>query len=55
MVRLWQAEADARGGYEVTVAEYAPGTTDYSSLILPAKQSGRKSCSHYPAVPTAWP
>ena len=51
MVKLWQAEADARGGYTVTVAEYAPGTTDFSSLILPAKDSGQEALLALPSSP----
>jgi len=37
---LWTEEANKRGGYTVTTYEYAPGTTDFSSIILPAKESG---------------
>ena len=51
MVELWQAEADARGGYELTVSEYAPGTTDYSSLILPAKDAGAEALLALPNSP----
>jgi len=40
MVELWTKEATTRGGYEVTTLEYAPGTTDYSSLIQDAKDAG---------------
>jgi len=36
---LWTKEANARG-YKITTYEYAPGTTDFSSIILPAKESG---------------
>jgi branched-chain amino acid transport system substrate-binding protein len=51
MTKLWKAEAEARGGYEITVAEYAPGTTDYSSIILPAKQSGQEALLALPSSP----
>jgi len=37
---LWTEEANARGGYTITTYEYAPGTTDFSSIILAAKDSG---------------
>lgn len=36
---LWTEQANKRG-YTVTTYEYAPGTTDFSSIILPAKDSG---------------
>ena len=36
---LWTDEANARG-YTITTYEYAPGTTDFSSIILPAKDAG---------------
>ena len=36
---LWTEQADNRG-YKVATYEYAPGTTDFSSIILPAKDSG---------------
>lgn len=36
---LWTEEANSRG-YTITTYEYAPGTTDFSSIILPAKDSG---------------
>jgi branched-chain amino acid transport system substrate-binding protein len=36
---LWTEQANKRG-YKVTTYEYAPGTTDFSSIILPAKDSG---------------
>jgi branched-chain amino acid transport system substrate-binding protein len=36
---LWTEQANARG-YTITTYEYAPGTTDFSSIILPAKDSG---------------
>jgi branched-chain amino acid transport system substrate-binding protein len=37
---LWTEEANKRGGYTITTYEYAPGTTDFSSIILAAKDSG---------------
>ena len=37
---LWTEEANKRGGYTIKTYEYAPGTTDFSSIILPAKDSG---------------
>jgi branched-chain amino acid transport system substrate-binding protein len=36
---LWTEQANTRG-YTVKTYEYAPGTTDFSSIILPAKDSG---------------
>ena len=51
MTRLWKAEADARGGYEVTVYEYAPGTTDFSSIIMPAKEAGANAVLALPSSP----
>lgn len=36
---LWTEQANKRG-YKVATYEYAPGTTDFSSIILPAKDSG---------------
>jgi len=36
---LWTEQANSRG-YSITTYEYAPGTTDFSSIILPAKDSG---------------
>ena len=51
MVGLWQSEADARGGYTLTVSEYAPGTTDFSSLILPAKDAGAEVLLALPNSP----
>jgi len=47
----WQAEADARGGYEVTVYEYAPGTTDYSSIVLDMKDNGDEVLLALPIPP----
>lgn len=46
----WTAEANARG-YTIKVYEYAPGTTDYSSLILPAKESGAEVLLGLPNPP----
>jgi branched-chain amino acid transport system substrate-binding protein len=51
MVKYWQQEADARGGYTLTVSEYAPGTTDYTSLILPAKDAGAEVLLALPNSP----
>ena len=39
------------GGYEVTVYEYAPGTTDYSSIILPAKEAAAEVLLALPSGP----
>jgi branched-chain amino acid transport system substrate-binding protein len=38
-------------GITVTTYEYAPGTTDYSSLILPAKDSGADALLALPTPP----
>lgn len=46
----WTAEAGARG-YTIKVYEYAPGTTDFSSLILPAKDSGAEVLLGLPNPP----
>ncbi len=51
MVKYWQQEADTRGGYTITVSEYAPGTTDYSSLILPVKEAGAEVLLALPSSP----
>ena len=50
MVKYWQQEADARGGYTITVSEYAPGTTDYSSMILPGQGGGGRSLAGSPEL-----
>jgi branched-chain amino acid transport system substrate-binding protein len=51
MTTYWQAEADARGGYEVTVQTYAPGTTDYSSVVLAMKDAGAEVVLALPTGP----
>lgn len=51
MTKLWTQEATTRGGYEVTTFEYAPGTTDYSSIILPAKEAAAEVLLALPAGP----
>jgi len=47
---LWTEEATARG-YTITTYEYAPGTTDFSSIILPAKDSGAEVLLALPSPP----
>jgi branched-chain amino acid transport system substrate-binding protein len=47
---LWTEEANARG-YTITTYEYAPGTTDFSSIILPAKDSGAEVVLALPNPP----
>ena len=51
MTKLWTEEATTRGGYKVTAYEYAPGTTDYSSLILPAKDAAAEVLLALPSGP----
>lgn len=47
---LWTAEANSRG-YTITAYEYAPGTTDFSSIILPAKDAGAEVVLALPNPP----
>jgi branched-chain amino acid transport system substrate-binding protein len=47
---LWTEQANARG-YTITTYEYAPGTTDFSSIILPAKDSGAEVVLSLPNPP----
>jgi branched-chain amino acid transport system substrate-binding protein len=47
---LWTAEANKRG-YSITTYEYAPGTTDFSSIVLPAKDSGAEVVLALPSPP----
>lgn len=47
---LWTEQANARG-YTVTTYEYAPGSTDFSSIILPAKDSGADVVLALPSPP----
>lgn len=47
---LWTEEATNRG-MTVNTYEYAPGTTDFSSLILPAKDSGADALLALPTPP----
>ena len=47
---LWTEQANARG-YTITTYEYAPGTTDFSSIILPAKDSGAEVVLALPNPP----
>jgi branched-chain amino acid transport system substrate-binding protein len=51
LTTLWTEEATTRGGYTVTPYEYAPGTTDYSALILPAKEAGAEVLLALPSGP----
>jgi branched-chain amino acid transport system substrate-binding protein len=48
--QLWTAEATKRG-IAIKTYEYAPGTKDYSSLILPAKNSGADALLALPTPP----
>jgi branched-chain amino acid transport system substrate-binding protein len=48
--QLWTEEANARG-YSIATYEYAPGTTDFSSVILPAKDSGAEVVLALPNPP----
>ena len=47
---LWTEQADQRG-YTVTTYEYAPGTTDFSSIILPARDAGAEVVLALPNPP----
>jgi len=47
---LWKEQADQRG-YTLTIYEYAPGATDYSDIILPAKDSGAEVVLALPGPP----
>jgi branched-chain amino acid transport system substrate-binding protein len=38
--KYWDLEATTRGGYQNTTYEYAPGATDYSSMVTAAKEAG---------------
>jgi branched-chain amino acid transport system substrate-binding protein len=51
MTKLWTQEATTRGGYEVKAYEYAPGTTDFSSIILPAKDAKAEVLLALPSGP----
>jgi branched-chain amino acid transport system substrate-binding protein len=51
MTALWTEEATARGGYTVTAAEYAPGTTDFTALIVPAREAGAEVLLALPSGP----
>lgn len=48
--QLWTDEANKRG-YTIKTYEYAPGTTDFSSIILPAKDSGAEVVLALPNPP----
>jgi branched-chain amino acid transport system substrate-binding protein len=50
--KLWKAEADARG-YGATTYEYAPGSTDFSSIILAARDVGSDFVLAVPNPPDA--
>lgn len=47
---LWTEEANKRG-YTITTYEYAPGATDFSDIILPAKDSGAEVVLALPNPP----
>lgn len=47
---LWTEEANARG-YTIATYEYAPGSTDFSSIILPAKETGAEVLLALPNPP----
>jgi branched-chain amino acid transport system substrate-binding protein len=49
--KYWNQEATTRGGYEVKTYEYAPGTTDFSSMITSAKNAGAETLLAYPTPP----
>jgi branched-chain amino acid transport system substrate-binding protein len=49
--KLWTDEANKRGGYTITTYEYAPGATDFSSIILPAKDAGTEVVLGLPNPP----
>jgi branched-chain amino acid transport system substrate-binding protein len=46
----WTQEATTRG-YTANTVEYAPGTTDFSSMIMPAKEAGAEVLLAYPTGP----
>jgi branched-chain amino acid transport system substrate-binding protein len=48
--QLWTEQANERG-YTVTTYEYAPGTTDFSSIILPARDAGAEVVLALPNPP----
>lgn len=50
LTKLWTDEATKRG-YKITAYEYAPGTTDFSSIILPAKDAGAEVVLALPNPP----
>lgn len=50
LTQLWTTEAESRG-YTITAYEYAPGTTDFSSIILPAKDAGAEAVLALPNPP----
>jgi len=47
---LWTEQANARG-YTISTQEYAPGTTDFSSIILAAKDAGAEVVLALPNPP----
>jgi branched-chain amino acid transport system substrate-binding protein len=49
---LWKRQADARG-YEATVYDYAAGSTDFSSMILDAREAGSQFVLAVPNPPDA--
>ncbi|OFW59177.1 MAG: hypothetical protein A2133_00250 [Actinobacteria bacterium RBG_16_64_13] len=51
LTRLWTEQATTRGGYTVTAYEYAPGTTDFSALIVPAKDANAEVLLALPSGP----
>jgi branched-chain amino acid transport system substrate-binding protein len=51
LTKYWTEEATARGGYQITTLEYAPGTTDFSSLIMQAKNANAEVVLGYPTPP----
>ncbi|MEZ4870196.1 MAG: amino acid ABC transporter substrate-binding protein [Caldilineaceae bacterium] len=46
----WQQQAEARG-YEYTMEEYAPGSQDFSAMILKAKEAGADATLSLPNPP----
>jgi branched-chain amino acid transport system substrate-binding protein len=50
LAALWTEQAEARG-YTITTYEYAPGTTDFSSIVLPARDAGAEVVLALPNPP----
>ena len=50
--RMWKTQADARG-YDATIYDYAAGSTDFSSMILAARDTGSQFVLAVPNPPDA--